>query len=176
MEDRPLLKYLVGMIGFIIRVIPHIPNLTPFGALILSAGSKNSYKSLGVLFIALFLSDLVLGLHKTMMFVYIGFLISFFLGKILLKNSTFLKIVGTTFLSSLLFFLITNFGSWITTSVYQKNIHGLMNAYAMGIPFFRNTLIGDLFYSMVVFYGIPYIVKQGNKILISLKKEILTIS
>jgi hypothetical protein len=179
MENRSLLTYLGGGVAFILRIVPHIPNVTPFGGMALFAGSQNSKRSLLTLFIVLFVSDLLLGLHKTMFFVYLSFFIAFYLGKIFLQKRTFPRMALVSFFSSCSFFIITNFGSWITTSVYQKNLMGLLNAYSMGLPFFRNTLLGDMFYTIVIFYGLPFLIKKMNfvnKLITHNKKEVLTIS
>lgn len=54
--------------------------------------------------------------------------------------------------SSLIFFLVTNFGFWMMPNVYYtKDFSGLMQAYVAGIPFFKMELLGTLFYSSVGF-------------------------
>jgi hypothetical protein len=59
----------------------------------------------------------------------------------------------TSIAGSILFFLVTNFGVWATSSMYEKTFSGLMRSYQMGIPFFRNTLLGDLFYTALFFFA-----------------------
>ena len=61
--------------------------------------------------------------------------------------------VITTIGGSLLFFLVTNFGVWVSGSFYPKNVEGLISCYAAGIPFFGNTLGGSIFYSSLMFVG-----------------------
>jgi hypothetical protein len=61
-------------------------------------------------------------------------------------------VVGGTLGASVLFYLITNFGVWIDpVSAYPKNFDGLVQSYIAAIPFFRNTLTGDLVYTGVLF-------------------------
>ncbi len=54
-------------------------------------------------------------------------------------------------LSSILFFVVTNFAVWAAFDSYAANWTGLMHCYAAAIPFFRYTLAGDLFFGLVLF-------------------------
>jgi hypothetical protein len=62
--------------------------------------------------------------------------------------------------SSVIFFLLTNFGVWMTSAIYAKSAEGLMQAYVAGIPFFQNSLLGNLIYTAVIFGG--YVLLQKN--------------
>ncbi len=107
----------------------------------------------------MFFSDIFLGFHSAMPYVYGSFIMISVLGTILQKNQTILRIATIATISSLLFFVITNYGVWATTMMYSKDAAGLLNAYLMGIPFFKNTLMGDLFYTITLFYGYKHGVK-----------------
>lgn len=61
---------------------------------------------------------------------------------------------------SLVFFLLTNFGSFLTDPMYPKTAAGLMSAYAMGLPFLGNTIAGDLVFSGVLFGAFYFLKKQ----------------
>src|SRR3989338_480383 len=73
------------------------------------------------------------------------------------------RVFGASLLGSILFFLITNWAVWAFGELYTKDLGGLLMSYTMGLPFFRNTLLGDLFY-VAVFFGIaefvPFMLKQ----------------
>ena len=69
------------------------------------------------------------------------------------------EIVLSGFSSSVIFFLITNFGSWLTMAMYEKSFSGLLQSYVMGIPFFHNTLISTLIYLFVL----KFILEFKNK-------------
>ncbi len=101
--------------------------------------------------VAMFISDVLIGFHDTMFFVYLSFLISGLFGLWLKNKKTIGTTVLVTLLSSLQFFFITNFGVWLVGSIYAKTIEGLLEEYVMGIPFYRNTLLGDLFYTAIFF-------------------------
>jgi hypothetical protein len=69
------------------------------------------------------------------------------------SHKKFLPVLGTALLSSILFFVITNFGVWLTGGgwFYPRTWQGLVECYVMAIPFFRNTLAGDLVFTGVLF-------------------------
>lgn len=137
------------------RFIPHPPNLTPITGLALFSGhfSRENNKLLVLPLLVMFFSDLFLGFHSTTTFVYGSFLIISLAGRLLLKKYSLVKLTITSLFSSLVFYLITNFGVWLTSTMYIKNINGLVNCYIMGVPFFRNMVFGDILYTLVFFYG-----------------------
>ncbi len=102
---------------------------------------------------ALFLSDMILGLYPHMEFVYGSFALVVCLGLLLQKKRTPLRIAGAAFTSSLLFFVITNFGVWALYPLYPKTFAGLVECYVAAIPFFQNTLVGDGLFTTVLFGG-----------------------
>lgn len=149
--------FAVIILAVVARLIPHSPNFAPIGGLALFSGANFKKKSaLLVPLLAMFISDIFLGFHKTIPFVYVSFIIIAMIGS-LIKNNKWQSILGASLISSVLFFLITNFGVWATGSMYQKNLSGLIQSYVMGIPFFRNTIISDLFYSFTFFYGYRFL-------------------
>ena len=97
----------------------------------------------------MFIGDLYLGFHNTMFFVYISLSVSVLLGT-LIKNFKFKEILISGLLSSVIFFIITNFGVWAVSGMYEKNFSGLLQSYIMAIPFFHNTLISTLIYLTVL--------------------------
>lgn len=143
---------LVIAIAAFTRLLPHPPNFSPIAAMALFGGVYFSKKyALIIPIIALFVSDIFLGFHSTIPFVYGSFLITGLIGLWLKKHRDFKSILTGTLLSSILFFLITNYGVWLVGSLYQKNITGLVQSYIMAIPFFRYTIVGDLFYTGIFF-------------------------
>jgi hypothetical protein len=110
---------------------------------------------------AMYLSDLALGFfiydfgcfHRLMPFVYAGFMVTVCLGFLIRRRLTPLAVGGTALTSSVLFFIITNFGVWLVGNLYPRTVAGLLSCYVAAIPFFRNTLAGDAVYTMVLFGG-----------------------
>jgi hypothetical protein len=70
-------------------------------------------------------------------------------------------VIGYSLVGSVLFFLITNFGVWLGSSMYPQTGAGLIATYVAGIPFFQNTVLGTLFYSSVMFGSFAYL-RQRN--------------
>ncbi len=175
MENRQLLNKIFSILGLVgitvfFRLIPHPPNFAMVGALALFSGSQFRKKTAWTIpLIAMFLSDVFLGFHSVIPFVYGSFLLITLFGAWLKKNNRFYHLAGVSFMSSILFFVMTNFGVWLNTNLYLKNINGLVNCYLMAIPFFRNTLLSDVFFSMVFFYGYRLFFLFTKKLSLSFK-------
>jgi hypothetical protein len=157
---------MITLIGLIVvaafsRLIPHPWNFTAIGAIALFGGSFVPSKKLSLVIplAALILSDLVLGFHSTMVFVYAAFTLTVLIGWGLRDNRTAVKVTSYALLSSSLFFLITNFGVWVMGGMYPMTASGLVSSYVAAIPFFDNQIYGDLFFSGVLFGGYAYMRK-----------------
>ncbi|MFA5770588.1 MAG: DUF6580 family putative transport protein [Patescibacteria group bacterium] len=149
--------FIIILLAVVARLIPHAPNFAPIGGLALFSGANFKNRiALLIPLAAMFISDIFLGFHKTIPYIYVSFIIITLIGG-LIKNNKWQSILKASLVSSILFFLITNFGVWATGSMYQKNLFGLAQSYVMGIPFFRNTIISDLFYSFSFFYGYRFL-------------------
>lgn len=142
-----LLPLSIIFFAVILRLLPHPPNFAPIAAMAIFGGAYLSKKyALVIPLLAMFFSDLILGFHSTIGFVYGSFLISGLIGIWIGKKRTFNRFMFGTFLSSVLFFVVTNFGVWLTTPIYERTIQGIINCYFMAIPFFKSTFISDFFY------------------------------
>ncbi len=151
------LKFFV-LLGMILlaatsRLIPHPPNFAPIAALALFGGAHFSDKRLAffVPLTAMFLSDVVLGLHPLIPVIYGSFALIVCIGFWFRKRQQWRPIAGAALLSSTLFFVLTNFGVWALGSFYPKTIAGLIACYTAAIPFFQNTLLGDAVYTTILF-------------------------
>lgn len=144
------------LVGFIVllRLLPHLPNVAPVAAAALVAGVYlGRHWAWLVPLGGLFLSDLVIGFYQpvVLLAVYGSFgLIG--LGSSWLKNNkTSLNIFTASLAASLLFFLLTNFAVWLAADWYTPDWAGLALAFNLAVPFFRQTLIGDLLYTGLLF-------------------------
>lgn len=160
-----LLMGLVVIAAGIMRLLPHPPNFTPIGALALYGGAMFTRRRYGFLLVSLtmLLSDMILGFHQTMFAVYFSFLCIFLLGSFFHKNPKFSVLLGSSILSSLIFFIVTNFAVWLQLEMYPKTWLGLLQCYTAALPFFRNTFAGDLFYNCVFFacsYAAFFLLKE----------------
>lgn len=154
--EKLLVPLLFIFVGAFARLLPHAPNFTPIAAIALFGGMYMD-KGKAVLFtlLAMLISDVFIGFYSLpmMISVYGSFLIAIFIGVYLKKHKSTGNIILASLFSSIIFFLITNFAVWVFGGLYPKNIHGLISSYYFAIPFFRNTLGGDLFYSGIFFGG-----------------------
>lgn len=155
------------LIGVLFRVIPHAPNFTPMLTIALMSGLyiKNKFSILLPILIML-ISDLFIGSHITAPWIYGSFLIIFSIGR-LIKSSA-LNILFYSIASSIIFFIVSNFGVWVSGG-YSYSLEGLITCYVMAIPFFKNTLISTilfsgLFYSLYYFIDLSILKYQKNKI------------
>jgi hypothetical protein len=144
---------LLIIIGVLSRLAPHPANVTAVGALAVFSGSRYSTtKALVITVGTMLISDVVLGFHAVMWATYGSFALSVFLASRFLRKQSIIRIAGVTFTSSIIFYLVTNFAVWVVPgSMYPKTISGLMESYIMALPFFRNSLIGDISYSAIFF-------------------------
>ena len=142
------------VLGIISRLLPHPANFAPVGAIALFGGFyfKDKWKVLAPLAI-LFISDAVLGFYdyKLMFTVYFCIFLNSVIGSYIKNNKIMLKAVSFSFLGSVVFFIVTNFAVWEFTNWYSQTIAGLINCYIMALPFFLNSILGDLFYTFTIF-------------------------
>lgn len=136
-----------------VRLIPHPPNFAPIAAIALFGGAYFNKKSLAfaVPLSAMFLTDAIIGFHSGMWIVYLSFALIVVIGMLMLKKVNVKNVVFASVTASISFFIITNFGVWAFGTMYPKNIAGLIECYIAAIPFIQNTLIGDLFFSGIMF-------------------------
>lgn len=148
------------------------PNFAPITAIALFAGARMEKRSLAVLvpLAAMVASDAIIGFYdaRILASVYASFILSGALGMLIRKRVTLWRVSGSAIASSLLFFLITNAAVWLFSGMYPSTLAGLAESYSMGLPFFRFTLLGDLFYTIVIF-GIYEVVHIWIKVLSTTK-------
>jgi len=143
------------LVAVAMRLIPHLPNFTPIAAIALFGGTYISRKWLAFLIpiSILLISDSIIGFHSYLIAVYFSFAIAVAIGLLLRKNTNIWTVAGASLASSVLFFIITNFAVWLGSPFYTQDISGLMACFTMGIPFFNNGVLGDLFYNAIFFGG-----------------------
>jgi hypothetical protein len=158
MINKNFFLVLIILFAIFSRFIPHPPNFTPITAIALlcSKGFTNRWIIFLIPIISLFISDLFLGLHDSIPFVYGAFILITFLGISAKKIS-----IGTVLMSSTIFFLISNFGVWFYN--YPLTLNGLISCYTLATPFFLNTILGDLAYCAIMIY--PYYALLKNKLI-----------
>jgi len=138
-----------------LRLVPHPFNFTPVGAMALFSGAYLGRRALAFVapLGALLFSDLVLGFYHGMATVYVSTALIAVLGMVALQHRSALRVGASAIAGSLLFFVLTNFGMWWFSGFYPHTLAGIEACYIAAIPFFQNTLAGDLFYAGLLFGG-----------------------
>jgi hypothetical protein len=143
------------LVAAVLRLVPHPPNFTPIGAMALFSGAYLGKRGLAFLapLAALLLSDVVLGFYSGMWVTYVAVALIVLIGRLALSRVSVVRVGVAAVASSVLFFLVSNFGVWALSGMYPHDLAGLAACYVAAIPFFQNTLAGDLFYSGLLFGG-----------------------
>ena len=142
------------LLGLITRLVPHPWNATPVMAIALFGGTYLSRRwSIVLPWSIVALTDLVLGWHNTIPFTWGAMILTGILAWGLRDRATPARVLGGSLASSLLFFVVTNFGVWLVGGLYPRTAAGLWQCYVAAIPFFRGTLLGDLVFTIVLFGG-----------------------
>lgn len=151
------------------RFIPHGYNFTPIAgmALLGAAYFDKKYLAYIVPILTLFLSDFILNntlyraffpdhtgiviFSKFMIYTYLGTGLMVAIGHLLLRKVNAPRILGSAVAATIVFFLVSNFGSWLHTPIYAKSFPGLLSAYVAGLPFLNGHLLGNILFSFILF-------------------------
>lgn len=150
------------LVAAVSRLLPHPMNFAPLGAMALFGSAYFGNKGFGLLItmISWLISDLILNnfvynisgqfvlFTEGAIYIYGSIVLIYALGTRILKKITVGRMLGGSLAASIIFFLVSNFGVWVT---YPSSYPNLMACYMAAIPFFKNTLAGDLFFSGVLF-------------------------
>jgi len=158
--------FLMVLFAAFSRLVPHPPNFAPIGAMALFGSAYFSKKHIALIIpvLSMWLSDVVINntiyaqyfdgftfFYQGFYWTYLAFLFIGVLGFFLLKRTKPQNIIVASLSASILFFLVSNFGVWTSGTMYTKNFSGLLTCYTAAIPFFKNSLMGDLVYCGVLF-------------------------
>jgi ABC-type proline/glycine betaine transport system permease subunit len=145
-----MIAYILIAFGFLMRIVPHVHNFAPVAAIALFSGAYLDKRIVPWVPLAIMIaSDLIIGLHGVVFYTWGSFILIGFIGMWMKERRTPANIFLATVLSAALFFIITNFGVWLAW--YPHTWEGLSSCYVRAIPFFRNTLLGNLFFALVLF-------------------------
>jgi hypothetical protein len=148
------------IIGILLRFIPHTANFTPVAAIAIFAGVYlNKKQALIVPLLLMMLSDLFLGMHNVVIFTWGSFVLVTLLGSWAKNHKSFKAIVSTTIVSSVLFYVITNFGVW-AMGWYPQDLKGLLDCYILGLPFLRNFGLATFIYTVIFFGAYEFIARR----------------
>ncbi len=148
-----LIVLALAAFGFIVRLLPHLPDATPITAIAIASSLYLGRRSALIVPVAtLFLSDLLIGLYdwRIMASVYGSFLVIGAVSYLSAKRPGILSNAIVIVFAALFFFLVTNFAVWAFSPWYEKSLQGLLYCYALGLPFMRNMLVGDILYTTLI--------------------------
>ena len=156
---RPLALGLTLM-GALLRLIPHLPNMSPVGGFSLFAGARlRGWQAYSIPLIIIVVTDPIMGRifgypSYTIVtpFVCGSFLVNVWIGSHLRRTENPWRIGGAALLGSVHFFLISNFGLWVSgISVFPLTLSGLMACYLAGLPYFGRSMTSDVAYAGLLF-------------------------
>lgn len=171
---RSLIIILMIFIAAMSRVFPHMYGFSPLGAIGLfgAAFFVHKWKAFVIPIVATWLSDLFINnvlygkYYTSFTWFYEGFYwqyAAYFLivlaGLFIFKKVSPGRVLGGALASSAIFFLVSNLGVWATGTMYPMTLEGLGACYAAGLPFLKGTILGDLFYSTVLFGAFGLVMK-----------------
>jgi hypothetical protein len=167
------MTYLYILVAIVLRILPHPWNMTPVGAMFLFSGAtfKSRRLSLVVPLLALLVSDyLVVKLLYHGVYSWImtspwpGFLVVAMIGWWLGKSITWPRVLGASLVSSCAFFVVSNFTLWLTGELYPITLSGLTTCFVEAVPFFHNTVLGDLAYSALFFGSYEFVRRRKQSL------------
>lgn len=157
---------LLILLAALSRLIPHPANFAPIGGMALFGAAYYSRRAWAFVIpvISMWISDLVLNnvvygayfdgfvwFYRGAWFTYGAFILIVLLGIFTLRKIKVPNLLFSALGASVIFFLVSNFGVWFSGTMYPKDFGGLIACYTAGIPFFKNTVMGDLFYTAFLF-------------------------
>lgn len=168
---------LVGLvlIAAFSRVVPHMFNFSPLGAISLfgAAHFNKKWQAILVPVAATWLSDLFLNnviytqyysgftwIPGGFYWQYGSYVLIVLAGLLIFRKVTFTRVLGGALAATVIFFLLSNFGVWLGSRAYPQNFSGLMACYAAGVPFLKGTILGNLVYSAALFGTFAYMQKK----------------
>ncbi len=162
------------------RMVPHPFNFSPLGAIGVfgAAYFSKKWQAFIIPILATWLSDLFINnviyaqyypsftwFYEGFYWQYISYLVIVLISVFIMKTVNPSRVVLATLSSTAIFFLISNLGCWVGNPVYTQNFSGLMSCYMAGVPFLKGTLLGDLFYSSILF-GAFYFAERKMPLLV----------
>jgi hypothetical protein len=161
-----MLAYLFVVVAVAVRFLPHPWHFTPVAASLLFFGAYRKRQQLWFPVALLAASDFILTKFVyhypfawDLVVTWAWYLAVLVLGSGLGRRLKPVWIIGSALLSSVSFFLVSNFAVWAAYDMYPKTFSGLIACYLAAVPFFWGTLAGDLVFTAVLF-SIPAVIHQ----------------
>jgi hypothetical protein len=156
-----MLALFIISLGILSRVVIHAANFTPVLSMALLGGMYLKGRQAVLVPLALMVSsDLIIGFHDVMFFTWGSIVLISVLGLWLKDRKNLGSVLGGSVMSAVIFFLVTNFGSYLT--LYPHTMNGLKQCYILAIPFFRGTFVSTLAYSLAFYVAYAWILRRSQ--------------
>jgi hypothetical protein len=154
-----MLALIIISFGIFSRLIVHAPNFTPVLSMAFLGGMYlKGRQAVWVPLALMVISDLIIGFYPMMVLTWGSIVLISVLGLWLKERKNFVTILGGSIASAVIFFIVSNFGAWL--SVYPHTMNGLQQCYILAVPFFRSTLVSTAVYSLVFYVGYEWLLKR----------------
>lgn len=141
----------IGLLLFLAivwRLTPHVPNFAPVSAVALLVSTTLGWRqSLLAVLVIMGISDSILGGYAGIEWTWLGFGLITLLGYSIRHIPLSWRIPVGAFGASSIFFIVSNFGTWIASGMYSLDLSGLLQCYTMALPFLKATALSDLVFT-----------------------------
>ena len=156
MKNKNFLHYsLVFLISigvlFLFRFLPHPPNFTPVIAMALYLPIFLGLWCIPFLLLTFAITDYFIGFHSLLIWTWGSLAL---IGLISKYGRNIFSRLFASFLGAIIFFVISNFGVWFSGGLYDHTLEGLMKCYIMALPFFTNTLLSTIIFTLLIEFAI----------------------
>ena len=168
MRNDLMIPIIMMTLLVISRMISDIPNFTATIALIMFTSYliRDKFLSVLVILVSQIISDLYIGIYSSMFFVYGAYVFIALLSPIIMNKLSFKSVLISSLVTPTIFYIVSNFGVWITGSTYPLSLDGLIMCYVAGIPFFDETLLSTVVFSVTIYVMMKLIVKEPEKLIL----------
>lgn len=168
MKNDLMIPIIMMTLLVISRMISDIPNFTATIALIMFTSYliRDKFLSVLVILVSQIISDLYIGIYSSMFFVYGAYVFIALLSPIIMNKLSFKSVLISPLVTPTIFYIVSNFGVWITGSTYPLSLDGLIMCYVAGIPFFDETLLSTVVFSVTIYAMMKLIVKEPEKLIL----------
>ena len=168
MKNDLMIPIIMMTLLVISRMISDIPNFTATIALIMFTSYliRDKFQSVLVILVSQIISDLYIGIYSSMFFVYGAYVFIALLSPIIMNKLSFKSVLISSLVTPTIFYIVSNFGVWITGSTYPLSLDGLIMCYVAGIPFFDETLLSTVVFSVTIYVMMKLIVKEPEKLIL----------
>lgn len=153
----------LGLMILVFRLVPSPDNFSPLLALCLALGfmSRGHWSGFVIPMAAMLIADVTLGFYPGWAFTYIPLVAIVAMG--ILSQPKLLRMTTLAFSSSVVFFVISNFGVWFSTGMYPKTVAGLGACYLAGLEFFHQTLLSTAVFTGLLFVPLFWALNYSSK-------------